>query len=175
MSFEDFFDFDGDGKLNVIEQATAYTALFGNDGSDDIGFHSSYDDSDDIGYHSPYDDDDDEPAESYDEYDEYDDYADDEFEDEDEEEEGDLFGWEKEDTESIIGTVQNKTGLKPYKERLSRIVELIEKVASDTDNLLLDVELNPADSDKKYELIEALENAKSDLDLLTADLEKVLE
>ena len=86
MSFEDFFDFDGDGKLNVIEQATAYTALFGNE------------DSDDIGYHSPYDDDDDEPAESYDEYDEYDDYSDDEFEDEDEERE-DISDLEK--TESL--------------------------------------------------------------------------
>ncbi len=163
MSFEDFFDFDGDGKLNVIEQATAYTALFGNE------------DSDDIGYHSPYDDDDDEPAESYDEYDEYDDYADDEFEDEDEEEEGDLFGWDKESAESIIGTVKNKTDLKSYKDRLSRIVELIEKITSDTDSLLFDVELNPSDTDEKFEMIEALENAKLDLDQLTADLEKVLE
>ena len=52
---------------------------------------------------------------------------------------------------------------------------LIEKITSDTDSLLFDVELNPSDTDEKYEMIEALENAKLDLDQLTADLEKVLE
>ena len=29
--FLDIFDFDGDGKLNAVEMATAYTVMFGED------------------------------------------------------------------------------------------------------------------------------------------------
>ena len=164
MGIDDFFDFDGDGKLNVIEQATAYETLFGDRDIEDGGFHSSFDDDEDS-------------SESYDEYDEYDDLSDDDYDDEDEDE--DMFGWEDdeeedEDEDHPRSVIAGKNG-KTCRERLGRMIDQINEIIADADDLLFDLNLELSDSDEKYDMIEALENAKLDLDLLAVDLESVLE
>lgn len=165
MGFDDIFDLDGDGKLNAIEQATAYEVLFKDrDSKDNGGFHSSLDDDEDL-------------MEAYDEYEEYeeDEIVDDEYGGDEEEEEEDLFSWDEDEEDDSELDEASRKAWASYRERLGKIIELINKVTSDSDDLLYDLEMDLADVDEKYEMIDALENAKVDLDLLAVDLENILE
>ena len=165
MGIDDIFDLDGDGKLNAIERATAYEVLFKNrDSKDNGGFHSSFDDDEDL-------------MEAYDEYEEYeeDEIVDDEYDGDDEEGEEDLFNWDEDDKDGSELDEASRKAWASYRERLGKIIELINKVTSDSDDLLYDLEMDLADVDEKYEMIDALENAKVDLDLLAVDLENILE